>query len=143
MPSTPEIESAIMQAKKEIEKLEKKGIKPLPEYGQLYNDVLEEESKEMYAKYYRTYSRAIHLNRDITQKLAWIQYEKKEPKAVLCKDDIESNGDELLIVASISCDINKMIREFYGWHSDTIQNEYEQIEAGIYDKGRFSSKGES
>ena len=38
---------------------------------------------------------------------------------------------ELLIVASISCDINKAIRGFYDWHSDAMQNEYEQLKSRL------------
>jgi len=131
LPRTPEIESVIGNVKSDIEKLEKDGIKKLPPYKQLYDDVLGDESAEMYVKSYRTYSRAVHLNRTVTQKLAQIQYENEEPKAVLYKDDIEADGDELLIVASISCDINKAIRGFYDWHSDAMQNEYEQLKSKL------------
>jgi len=37
----------------------------------------------------------------------------------------------LLIVASISCDINKAIRSFYDWHSDAMQNEYRQLQTRL------------
>ena len=134
LPRTPEIESNIEKVKSDIEKLKKDGIKKLPTYEQLYDDVLGEESAEMYAKSYRTYSRAVHLDRTVTQKLAWIEYENGEPKKVTYKDDIEADGDELLIVASISCDINKAIRGFYDWHSDAMQNEYEQLRSKLVKK---------
>jgi hypothetical protein len=131
LPRTTEIESAIEKAKADIERYKKDGIEELPPYKQLYDDVLGKESGEMYAKSYRKYSQAVHLNRNVTQKLSWIQYENEEPKSILYKDDIEPDGDELLIIASISSDINKAIRGFYGWHFDAIQNEYDQLKSEL------------
>ena len=78
--------------------------------------------------------RAVHLNRNVTQKLAWIKLENEEPKKVLFKDDIQDDGDELLIVASTSCDINKAIRGFYDWHSEAMQNEYEKLKSELIKK---------
>ena len=80
------------------------------------------------------YCRAIHLNRNVTEKLSWLKYENGEPKAVLYKDDIEADGQELLIVATISCDINKAIRDFYDWHSDAMQNEYDRLKSRLVKK---------
>ncbi len=135
LPQTQEIESAIGKINSGIEKLQKKGIKELPNVKQLYDDVFGSESAEMYAKSYRTYSQAVHLNRNVTQKLAWIQDgENGEHKAVLYKDDIEPDSYELLIIATISCDINKAIRSFYDWHSDVVQNEYKQLKSRLIKK---------
>jgi len=134
LPKTSEIESDIEKVKSDIAELQKDEIKELPPYKQLYDDVLGDESAEMYAKTYRTYSQAVHLNRNVTQKLACIEYENEEPKEELYKDDIEADGDELLIVASISCDINKAIRSFYDWHSEAMQNEYDQIKSWLVKK---------
>jgi len=133
LPRTPEIESNIEKIKKEIEKFQKDGVKELPNIKQLYED-LGSEWKEVYARLYMKYCRAVHLNRNVTQQLSWIQYENGEPTAVLYKDDIEADGDELLIVASISCDINKAIRGFYDWHSDAMQKEYEELRSRLVKK---------
>jgi len=137
LPRTPKVESAIGKVKSDIEKLQKRGIKELPNYKQLFGNLGGEkpdkvkEWEEVYARVYRKYSRAVHLNRNVTQKLVWIQNESKKPEAILYKNDIEPDGDELLIMASISCDINKAIRGFYDWHFDAIQNEYEQIKSEL------------
>jgi len=131
LPRTPDIESAIGKVNSDIEELKEAGIKELPNVKQLYDDVLGDESAEMYAKSYRIYSRAVHLNRNVTERLARVQYENEEPKAVLYKEDIEPDGDELLIVASVSCDINNAIRSFYDWHSDAMQNEYDQLKSRL------------
>jgi len=131
LPQTPEIESAIGKVNSEKEKLRKEGIKELPNVKQLYNDVLGDESAEMYAKSYRTYSRAVHLNRNVTRKLAC---ENEEQEVVVYKDDIDPDDDELLIVASISCDTNKAIRGFYDWHSDAMQNEYDKLKSMLVKK---------
>jgi hypothetical protein len=126
LPRTPEIESALGKVNKDIEKLQKGDIKELPNNRQLYES-LGKEWREVYARFYMKYSRAVHLNRNVTQKLSWVLKESEKPKAILYKDDIEPDGDELLNVASISCDINKAIRSFYGWQSDAMQDEYEQL----------------
>jgi len=131
LPKTSEIESNIEKVNNDIAELQKDDIKELPRYNQLYDDVFGEESKEMYAKSYRTYSQAVHLNRNVTQILACIEYENEEPKKESYKDDIEADGDELLIIASISCDINKAIRSFYDWHSDAMQNEYDKVKSNL------------
>ena len=130
LPRTEEIEFAIGKAETDIEKLQKEGVKELPNTKQLYDD-LGKEWVEVYARFYMRYSRAVHLNRNVTQKLACIQIENEKPKAILYKDDIEPDGDELLNIASISCDINKAIRGFYGWHFDAIQNECEEIKSKL------------
>ena len=90
----------------------------------------EKECDELYARLYRRYSRAVHLNRNVSQKLVWKQNDSEKPK-LLYKGDIEPDGNELLIMASISCDINKAVRGFYGWDSVAIQNEYEQIDSEL------------
>ncbi|MBN2182665.1 MAG: hypothetical protein JW715_12205 [Sedimentisphaerales bacterium] len=131
LPRTSEVESAIKQIEDDIDNLKNAGIKVLPNVKQLHDDLLQNESGEIYAKSYMTYSRAIHLNRNITEKLAWTRRENEEPKEVLYKDDIEPDGYELLIIASISCDINKAIRDFYNWNSDVIQHEYEQLKSRL------------
>jgi 3-deoxy-D-manno-octulosonic-acid transferase len=139
LPQTAEMESVIGQIEKDIEKLRKEGIKELPNCKQLYSDLGKEpeevkELGEAYAIFYRRYSRAVHLNRNVTQELAWIQYENEKPKAIFYKDDIKPDGNELITIASISSDINKAIRDFYGWQSDAMQNEYEQLKSKLVKK---------
>ena len=130
--STTEIKEALGKIKSDIEKLRNDDIKEIPKFEQLFNDLGDTPEdkklcKELYTKFYRHYSRAVHLNRDITQQLAWIKYENEEPVAVLYESDIKYDGDELLNIACISCDINKIIRLFYGWHFEAMQEDYEQI----------------
>ena len=126
LPQTPETKSNVEKVNGDIEKFQKEGVKELPNIRQLYED-LGSEWKELYARLYMKYCRAVHLNRNVTTALSYLDYGDGEPKAVLYKDDIEPDGNELLAVASISCDINKAIRGFYDWHSDAMQKEYEQI----------------
>ena len=137
---TPEVESAIEKIKKDIEKLKNEDIEELSSYEQLFRDLGGGKSDEVkewgkaYTIFYRKYSRAVHINRNVTQKLAWVQYENGEPKSVLYNNDIEPEGDELITIASISSDINKAIRDFYGWQSDPMQNEYEQLKSELVKK---------
>ena len=130
---TPEIDTIIEKAEADIEKLRKDGIKELPNTKQLYDD-LGKEWKSVYANFYMRYCRAVHLNRNITQKLAWIQKEEEKAKAILYQDDIEPDGDELITIVRISVDINKAIRDFYGWQLEAIQNEYKQVESRLNNK---------
>jgi hypothetical protein len=130
LPLSSEIGSNIEKAAKDIEKLQNDGVKELPNIKQMYED-LGSEWKGVYARFYMKYCRAVHLNRNITNDLSSLQYEDGEPKVVLYKDDIEPDGDELINLASISCDINKAIRSFYDWHSDAMQNEYEQLKSKL------------
>ena len=132
LPQTTEIESDIRKVEENIEKLQRGGIKELPNIKQLY-DSLGEKWGEVYARFSK-YSRAVHLNRNVTQKLAWIQNENEKPTPILYKDDIEPDGDELITIACISSDINKAIRGFYGWQSDAMQNEYEQLTSRLVKK---------
>jgi len=130
---TEEIKSALKQVEIDIDKYQKGGIEKLPCVEQLYND-LGKGWVEVYTAFYRKYSRAVHLNRNVTRKLVRVQYENGEPKSVVYNNDIEPDGDELIIIASISSDINKAIRDFYGWQSDAMQNEYEQLKSELVKK---------
>ncbi len=130
---TPEIKSNLEQIKSGIDSYEKAGIKKLPCVQQLYSDLGKGWGK-VYTEFYRRYSRSVHLSRNITQELARVQYENEKPKAILSKDDIESDGDELLNITSISHDINKAIRGFYGWQSDAMWNEYKELESKLVKK---------
>ena len=136
LPRTPKIESAIGKVKKEIKKLQRGRIKQLPNNKQLFRSLgggdqnKEKECDELYARLFAKYSRAVHLNRNVSQQLVCKQDESENPK-LLYKYDIEPDGNELLIMASISCDINKAVRGFYGCQSDAIQNEYKQLESKL------------
>ena len=130
LPQTPETKSNVEKVNGDIEKFQKEGVKELPNIRQLYED-LGSEWKELYARLYMKYCQAVHLNRNVTTALSYLDYGDGEPKAVLYKDDIEPDGNELLAVASISCDINKAIRGFYDWHSDAMQNECEQVKSTL------------
>jgi len=129
----PETESNIEKVNGDIGKYEKEGVKELPNIRQLYEG-LGSEWKEVYARIYLKYCRAVHLNRNVTNDLSSLKYENGKPIAILYKDDIEPDGDELMNLASISCDINKAIRNFYDWHSDAMQNEYDQLKSMLTKK---------
>ncbi len=130
LPQTPEIKSEIEKAKNDIDKLRGEGLRELPNTRQLYED-LGSEWKEVYATHYMKYCRAVHLNRNVTQKLVWIRHENGERKTILHKDDIAADGNELLVVADMSCQINIAIRGFYDWPFDAMKNEYEELKSTL------------
>lgn len=130
---TPEIETAIKNAEQIKAKLDQDGIEELPNYQQMFRDLGDnpEEKKEfekLYAKIYRKYSRAVHLNRNVTQNFIQIKNEDTKTATMLYENDTKPDGEELIHIICISNDINKGIRDFYGWHIKTIQNEHKQLE---------------
>jgi len=130
---TPEIESAVENAEQTKAKLDEDDIEELPNYQQMFRELGDnpEEKKEfekLYAKIYRKYSRAVHLNRNVTQNFIQIKNEDSQSAAMLYENDTKPDGEELMHIICISNDINKGIRDFYGWHIKTIQNEYKQLE---------------
>ena len=83
--------------------------------------------KELYANVYRKYSRAIHLNRNITEDFIRFTNENDEPAVMLYEEDTKPDGEELFSILCISSDINKHIRSYYAWHITTIQSQYEHL----------------
>jgi len=132
LPQNDNLKNLIDQISEDINKLKREGIKVLPNCHDLYKD-LGDEWIDVYS-FYRKYSQAVHLNRNSTQQLAWMQNRNGKSEAILYKDDIESNGDELLDVASVSCDINMAVRIYYDWHVDSMKKEYEQLKLKIEEK---------
>ena len=129
---SPEIKSAIKKAEEAKEKLEKIGIEKLPKYQQLFrklgdNPKEQKMFEEVYARIYRKYSRAVHLNRNTTENFIQIKNENASPTSIIYHDDIKSDGEELMNIICISSDINKAIRNFYGWGIKTIQSECKHL----------------
>jgi len=141
LPQTSERQSDISKINSDIERFEEDGIKELPNYEKLFRGLGDKDKpkevkqwQEGYAKFYRRYSQAVHLNRNVTQRLTWIQNENQKPTSILYKEDIEADGDELITIACISSDINKAIRGFYNWQYNAMQNEYEQLKSKLVKK---------
>jgi len=125
LPETAETKKSIKKIEGNISESKKQGIKSMPSVKQIF-DELGQAWAEVYPKFYQFYCRSIHLDRNITQELAHLD---RGSNHILYKNDIEPRGNELLHIASISCDINKMVRNFYDWHVDLIQKEYENLQS--------------
>lgn len=133
LPQNDEIKKAVCEANEKLEELKEQGLEEFPNYRELFLS-LGDEWFEVYAHYYRKYSRSIHLDRNITQELAWLEQDDDKPKSILYKEDVEPEGYELLDIASVSSDINRAIRDYYGWQTKPMQKEYEELKLELIKK---------
>ena len=133
LPQNYIVKKTLHEVNEKLDELQKHGLEEFPNYKELFLS-LGDEWLEIYTHYFRKYSRSIHLNRNITQRLAWLETDSDKPKAILYKDDVEPEGYELLDIASVSSDINRAIRDYYGWQSKAMQKEYEELKLELIKK---------
>jgi hypothetical protein len=133
LPQNDEIKKAVYEAKEKIEELKKQDLEKFPKYRDLFLS-LGDEWLGIYAHYYRRYSRAVHIDRNTTQQLTWLEKDNDKPKSILYKEDVDPEGYELLDIASISSDINRALRDFYGWQTKGMQKEYEELKLELTKK---------
>ncbi|MBN2136571.1 MAG: hypothetical protein JW720_02075, partial [Sedimentisphaerales bacterium] len=55
----------------------------------------------------------------------------EDQEGIVWKYDLGTDGDEQMTIASISFDINRAIREFFGWQSAAMECEYRQLSSAI------------
>ncbi len=124
--------SEICKAKKEadgeIEKYKRQKVKCIPDVWRILKELSEteyfQESPEdilrIYPRLYQRFNQAIHPDMDFIRKMVI-----NTGKAYVCSCDVNEDIRELkLYLLSMSCDINRMIRDFYGWDSAEMQKEY-------------------
>ncbi len=115
--------SGICEAKKKaddsIEEYKKQRLKCMPDVSQIFKE-LPEDFQEIYPKLYQRFNQAVHPDMDFIRKMVI-----NTGKAYVCSCDVNEDIQELkLYLLSMSCDINRMIRDFYGWDSAEMQKEY-------------------
>ena len=82
-----------------------------------------EDILRVYPKLYQRFNKAVHPDMDFIQKMVTITGE-----AYICNCDVNEDIQELkLYLLSMSCDINRKIRDFYGWDSAEVRKEYDLI----------------
>ena len=82
-----------------------------------------EDILRTYPGLYQRFSKAVHPDMDFIQKMVTCT-----GKAYICNCDVNEDIQELkLYLLSMSCDINRKIRDFYGWDSAEVQKEYDLI----------------
>lgn len=127
--------SEICEAQKKtddcIEEYKRQKVKCIPDIWQILKELSEtEEFKEspekimkIYTNLYQRFNQAIHPNTDFIRKMVI-----NTGKAYVFSSDVNEDIQELkLCLFSMSCDINRMIRDFYGWDSAEMQMEYNLI----------------
>ncbi|MDD5327915.1 MAG: DUF5677 domain-containing protein [Phycisphaerae bacterium] len=116
----------IRKLEEQVATYQKRGIKCLLGKRDIFEELAKEQDKDwikIYAKYYLYYNRAVHLDMSIVRDL--VVYDSNE-KTIFYKNDFEQT-DELGTLLSISCDINMLVRQFYGWPYEHLKSEYRII----------------
>ena len=125
-----EISKAIEKVDSKIEEHRIKGLEPIPNIWRMLKDISKEKTQHSpedilraYPEIYQRFSKAVHPDMDFIQKMVTCT-----EKAYICNCDVNEDIQELkLCLLSMSCDINRMIRDFYGWDSAEMQKEYNLI----------------
>lgn len=117
--SNSEICEAIKKANDYIEKYKKQQLKCMPDMWQILKE-LPEKFQELYPRLYQRFNQAVHPDMEFIRKMVI-----NTGKAYVCMCDVNEDILELkLYLLCMSCDINRMIRDFYGWDSAEMQKEY-------------------
>lgn len=122
-----EICKAIKKADSFITENRTKGLKCIPDIWKMLNEISKDNTQRppedilrIYPSLYQRFNKSVHPDMEFIQKM--VTY---TGKAYICKCDVDEDIQELkLYLISMSCDINRMIRDFYGWDSAEMQNEY-------------------
>ena len=114
-----------------IEEYKQQQVRCIPDVWQILNEISKtEEFREspedilrIYPNIYQKYNRAVHPDMDFIRKMV-----TRTEGADICNCDVKEDLHGLRIdLLSMSCDINRMIRDFYGWDSEEMQNEYKDL----------------
>ena len=125
-----EICEGIKKANGEIEKYKKQRLKCIPDLWQILKELSEAETQEspedilrIYPGLYQRFNKAVHPDMDFIRKMV---INTGEAYVFSCdvNEDIQNLKFCLLFM---SCDINRKIRDFYGWDSTEVQKEYDLI----------------
>ncbi|MBN2183304.1 MAG: hypothetical protein JW715_15445 [Sedimentisphaerales bacterium] len=127
--------SGICEAQKKVDdgikKYKKQGLKCIPDIWQILKELSDtkefqkyhEEILKLYPYLYQRFNKAVHPNMDFIRKMVI-----NTGEAYICNCDVDEDIKELkLFLLSMSCDINRMMRDFYGWDSAEMQKEYNLI----------------
>jgi uncharacterized protein DUF5677 len=125
-----EICKAVKKVDCSIKKNKAKGLKCIPDIWQLIKEISEEKTQYppedilgIYPRLFQRLGKAVHPDMDFIQKMV-----TNSGKAYICNCDVNEDIQELkLYMLSLSCDINRKIRDFYGWDSAEVQKDYDLI----------------
>jgi len=102
-----------------IDEYKKQGLKCMPDVSQVFME-LPEKFQELHTKLYQRFNQAVHPDMEFIRKMVI-----NTGKSYVCVCDVNEDIQELkLYLLSMSCDVNRMIRDFYGWDSAEMQKEY-------------------
>ncbi len=123
-----QIQKSLDKAESEINKCKIQSLKCMPDTACIFR-LLSDKSTEkewetlIYPKIYQNFSSFVHLDTKTFRQL--VKY--KENK-IICYDDLNENDDDLLrYCVSMSCDINIMLRNHWGFDASTIQEECKEF----------------
>jgi hypothetical protein len=105
-----------------IEKYKKQRVRCMPDMWKMLKD-LPEGFQELYPKVYQRFNQAVHPDMEFIRKMV-----VNTGEAYICMCDVDEDILELkLYLLSMSSDMNRMIRDFYGWDSAEMQKEYNSM----------------
>lgn len=82
-----------------------------------------DEALKLYTNVYQPFCQAVHPNMDIVRQMV-----ANTGDAYIYYCDVKEDAKKLLLMLiSMSSDINRMTRDFYGWDSSEMQTEYSKI----------------
>ncbi len=125
--SNLEICKAIKKANDSIEENKTQGLKCIPDIWQILKELSEAKTQEfpedilgLYPRLYQRFNKAVHPDMDFIRKMVI-----NTGEAYVCSCDVNEDIQNLkFYLLFMSYDINRRIRDFYGWDSAEMQKEY-------------------
>lgn len=115
------VRCSLIKADSDVAEYKKRGVKRMPDTASLFVVLSRDESAMslIYPKIYQNYSRAVHLDRNTFSRL--VRYEGDR---IACYDDWDDDINDLYAnCLCMACDINMLIRKYYGWPADELRQE--------------------
>lgn len=127
-----DVQLSLKKLESDVDEYKRLGIRSMPSvaclYAELPRDHDKEDVKRVYAKIYRPYSRAIHLDRNTFSRLV-----RHEGDGIACYDDWDDDIHNLYAdCLCMVCDINILIRDHYNWPTEELRHEHGAL-ASKYD----------
>ena len=119
-----EVDKALKKLEKSKAEYKNQGIRCMPDTAGIFRELRRDWAAEVYPRIYQYFSRAVHLDMKLIREM--VQYRGGQ---ILCFSDPPSykTGELLLYCISIGCDVNGLLRKYYGFDSEQMQTEYESL----------------
>lgn len=118
-----DVQLSLKKALRGVEEYKSRGIEIMNSVASLCAELSCDRDKEVmkriYPEIYRNYSRAVHLDRNTFSRLV-----QQKGGHIMCYDDWDDDINNLYqYCLCIGCDINMLIRKYYGWATEELRQE--------------------